>query len=459
MRILVAHNFYQQPGGEDEVFASEVALLERFGHDVRKFEADNDAIDSMGKVAALKSTIWNKSSYHAVRQAVREHRAQVVHFHNTFPLISPAAYQAAHDEGAAVVQTLHNFRLLCPSAVFFRDGKVCEDCLGKRLAWPGIVHKCYRGSAAASAAVAAMSSLHRMKGTWHNAVDQYIAPTNFARQKFVDAGFLADRIAVKPNFLDPDPGIGTGEGGYAVFVGRLSHEKGLETLLEAWQILSRDALFSPSPGTPGEGKGGGFGSAAHLAEASSLTLPRSNGGGEIALVNATLYAPPLKIVGDGPLAPLVREAVSRATGIEWLGRQPAQRVLELIGSAKFLIFPSRCYETFGRVAVEAFARGTPVIASNHGAMADVVRHDQTGLLFEPGNPAALEQAVRSLCSDASTLLRMRRAARLEYEEKYTGDANHAMLMDVYNRAMARVQPGSSNASPFVASAAALVEQE
>jgi glycosyltransferase involved in cell wall biosynthesis len=409
LRILVAHNFYQQPGGEDEVFASEVAMLQRFGHEVRKFEADNDAIDSMGKLAAFKATIWNKNSYQAVRQAVREHRAQIVHFHNTFPLISPAAYHAARDEGAAVVQTLHNFRLLCPSAVFFRDGKVCEDCLGKRLAWPGVMHKCYRGSTAASAAVALMSSFHRMKGTWQDVVDLYIAPTEFARQKFIAGGFPAERLLVKPNFLDPDPGIGAGEGGYAIFVGRLSHEKGLETLLEAWASLAG--------------------------------------------------AVPLKIIGDGPLAPLVKDAIGQTSDIEWLGRQPPARVLELIGSASMLIFPSRCYETFGRVAVEAFARGIPVIASNHGAMADVVRHEQTGLLFEPGNPAALEQAVRALLAGPAKLSAMRENARRAYLQKYTGAANHVMLIDAYTRAIARFNRSGAAADSFVDAPAALAEQK
>src|SRR5256885_11047666 len=146
MRILVVHNFYQQPGGEDQVFASEVALLRKHGHDVQTFEADNDAVDSMGRIGLMRKTLWNRESYRSISQAAREHRAQVVHFHNTFPLVSPAGYAAARDTGAAVVQTLHNFRLLCPNAVFFREGNVCESCLGKRFAWPGVIHKCYRGS-------------------------------------------------------------------------------------------------------------------------------------------------------------------------------------------------------------------------------------------------------------------------------------------------------------------------
>lgn len=399
MRVIIAHNFYQQPGGEDQVFASEVALLERFGHAVRRFEMDNDAIASMGKLAALKATLWNKQSYQAVRQAVREHRAQVVHFHNTFPLISPAAYQAAHDEGAAVVQTLHNFRLLCPNAVFFREGKPCEDCLGKTFAWPGVRHKCYRDSRSASGAVAAMSAFHRVKGTWRNEVDAYIAPTEFARQKFIAGALPADRLFVKPNFVDPDPGVGAGDGGYAVFVARLSSEKGLETLLAAWDRL----------------------------------------GGLI----------PLKIIGDGPLAPMVREAVARNQRIEWLGRLPLERVYEMIGHAAMLTFPSRCYETFGRVAVEAYAKGTPVIASNHGAMADVVRDGQTGSLFTPGDPDALADAVRAACGDPSRLSKMRADARSEYEQKYTGDANHRMLLDIYERAMGRLKNESRSADDGV----------
>jgi len=357
MNVLLAHNFYQQPGGEDQVYASERALLEKFGHRVHRFEMDNDAIDSMGKLAAMRATIWNRKSYEAMRAAVREHRAQVVHFHNTFPLISPAAYTAARDEGAAVVQTLHNFRLLCPNAVFFRDGKVCEDCLGKTLAWPGVKHKCYRESRAASGAVATMACVHRIKGTWNNAVDAYIAPTEFARQKFITGGLPADRIFVKSNFVDPDPGVGTGDGGYAVFVARLSYEKGLETLLAAWEQLA-DLI-------------------------------------------------PLKIVGDGPLAHLVQQAMSRTKNIEWLGRLPLEKVYETISGATMLIFPSRCYETFGRVAVEAYAKGVPVVASNHGAMADVVAHERTGLLFTPGDAGALAAAVKQLLADPARRAAMR----------------------------------------------------
>ncbi|HET6250569.1 MAG TPA: glycosyltransferase family 4 protein [Tepidisphaeraceae bacterium] len=385
MRILVAHNFYQQAGGEDEVFRAEVALLRRFGHDVCTFELHNDALAEMSKIGMLTTTLWSGSAHRDMRQKVRQTGAEVVHFHNTFPRISPAAYYAARMEGAAVVQTLHNFRLLCPGANLFRDGKACEECIGKRLPMAGITHKCYRQSTSASAGVAALIATHHAMGTWRNAVDLYLAPTEFARKKFLAGGLPVEKLFVKPNFVDPDPGIGLGDGGYAVYVARLSAEKGLETLLAGWEKL----------------------------------------GGSV----------PLKIVGDGPLAHLVAQTQKTTPNIEWLGRRALAEVYDIIGRASMLIFPSRCYETFGRVAVEAYSKGTPVIASNHGAPGDIVREGKTGLLFEPGNGNALADAVRKLMADPALLAAMRRESRIEYERRYTGAANHAQLMTAYGRAI------------------------
>lgn len=386
MRVLVAHNFYQQPGGEDQVFSSEVQLLRRFGHEVTTFEADNDAIDSMGRIALLRNTLWNRKMAAAIGKAATAHRAEVVHFHNTFPLISPAAYTAAHDAGAAVVQTLHNFRLLCPNALFFRDGKACELCLGKTFALSGIRHKCYRGSRSASAAVAALAATHRLLGTWRNAVDAYIALAEFARQKFIAGGLPADRIFIKSNFLDPDPGPGPGDGGYALFVGRLSQEKGISTLLSAWRTLS-----------------------------------------DI----------PLKIIGDGPMADEVKSAARENSEIQWLGRLPLQQVVEMIGRAAVLVFPSNCYENFARVIVEAYAKGTPVIASRHGPMPDIVPDGRTGRLFSPGDAHDLARTVREMMEDAGALTLLRANAREAYTSQYTGEANHQAMMKVYQQALAR----------------------
>jgi glycosyltransferase involved in cell wall biosynthesis len=386
MRILVAHNFYQQPGGEDEVFHSERALLESFGHSVRTFEMHNDDVSGMNRLALLGATIWNRQAASRLSAAVCEHRAEVVHFHNTFPLMSPGAYYAARNAGAAVVQTLHNFRILCPGANFYRDGKVCENCLGKSIPISGVVHKCYRRSRIATGGTAAMLSFHRMIGTWANAVDAYITPTNFAREKFVAGGLPAKKIFVKPNFLHPAPNIASGGGGYAAFVGRLSEEKGIDTLLAGWDVL----------------------------------------GAEV----------PLKIVGDGPLAESVKVAVAKNPAIQWLGRRPADQVYQLIGGAELLVVPSNCYETFGRVAIEAYATGTPVIASNHGAPAEVVDDGRTGLRFKPGDGADLAAKVRMALADRTKLAEMRREARREFEAKYAGPINHEMLIGIYEKARA-----------------------
>lgn len=340
----------------------------------------------MGRLSLVGATFWNRRVYSEVRELVRRHRAQVVHFHNTFPLISPAAYKAAHAEGAAVVQTLHNFRLLCTNAVLFRDGQVCERCIGKAVAWPGVVNTCYRGSRGASAVVAAAMATHRLIGTWNRSVDLFITPSAFARQKLVEGGLPAEKIVVKPNCVHPDPGCGNGRGGYAVFVGRLSPEKGLRTLLRAWSQL------------------------------------------------AQLY--PLKIIGDGELAPMVQEAAARSGPIEWLGRQSATQVSEIVGEASFLVLPSECYETFGRVIIEAFAKGTPAIASQLGAIPELVEPGKTGLLFRPGDANNLAAQVQAILNDPARLACMRRAARAAFIGRYSGRRNSEELTSIYERAIA-----------------------
>ena len=388
MKVLVAHNFYQQPGGEDQVFHSELALLERHGHKPVKFEMHNDDVRGMGKLALLGATVWHRAAADRVAELVRAHAIDVVHFHNTFPLMSPAVYSAARDAGAAVVQTLHNFRLLCPGANLYRDGKVCEKCVGKSVPLGGVIHKCYRDNRAASLATAVMLTAHRALGTWRDGVDAYITPTRFARDKFIEGGLSGAKIFVKPNFVDPDPGFAEsgGAGGYAIFVGRLSHEKGLDTLLSAWSHLR----------------------------------------GEVKL----------KIVGDGPLADDVKAAAARDSSIEWLGRREMDDVMARIADAAVLVMPSNCYETFGRVAIEAFAKGTPVIASNHGAPADVVDEGRTGLRFTPGDGADLATKVRQLLADDARRSAMRVEVRREFETKYTGAANYEMLMSIYQQARA-----------------------
>lgn len=387
MKVLVVHNRYREPGGEDRVVELETALLERFGHEVVHYTADNRHIDDISRVVLTGVTFWNHAAYRAVRRLIARERPHLLHVHNTLPLVSPAVYYAASAEGVPVVQALHNYRLFCASAQCFRDGRPCTECLGRTVPWPSIQHACYRNSRPATSTVAAMLLVHRLAGTWHHKVHTYVAPTDFARELFLIAGLPADRVVVKPHFVDPDPGVGSGRGGYALFVGRLSEEKGVRTLLTAWSRL--------------------------------------NG-----LV-------PLTIVGDGPMAPFVADAASRLPRVTSLGRRSHAEVQQLIGNAAFLIFPSITYETFGQVIVEAYAAGTPVIASAGGAASELVEHRRTGLLCCAGDPDDLADHVKWLAADAQLREATRTGARAAYEARFTAAAGYRSLLAIYRATVAR----------------------
>ena len=386
MRILSIHNRYLIRGGEDQSRELEEKLLQEQGNQVDIYEENNNRVAEIGKVRVAIRTVWSTESYQIVRQKLTENSYNIVHVQNFFPLISPSVYYAANKQGVPIIQTLRNYRLLCANSYFFRDQKVCEDCLGKIIPWPGVVHGCYRDSKLGSLVVVTMQTLHRAISTWKKMVNLYITLTDFTRQKFIQAGLPADKIVVKPNFVYPDPGMGEGHGNSAICIGRLSPEKGLDTLLAAWQLL----------------------------------------GGKI----------PLKIIGDGPLSNQVREAVTKLPYVKWLGRLPIQEVYTLIGEAKFLIFPSQWYETFGRVAIEAFAKGTPVIASNLGNMSSMIESGRTGFHFSPGDPNDLVALVEYALTHPEKLRKMRFEARSEFEAKYTAQQNYHKLMDIYKLAIA-----------------------
>ncbi len=385
MKIFLAHNQYQQAGGEDQSVAAEIAMLETFGHEVIQYRIHNDAIQNMSRVGVAARTIWNSTSYREVRELIRTHRPEIAHFNNTFPLISPAAYYAARKEGVPVIQTLRNYRLICPDAYLLRNQKICEDCMGRLFAWPAVVHGCYRKDRKASSVVATMLATHRLLGTWKDAVDVYIALTEFGRETFIRGGLPAAKTVVKPNFVYPDPGPDAGLGNYVIFIGRLSEEKGIKTLLDAWRLLDRKV--------------------------------------------------PLKILGSGPMEPIVQEAAQSDERIQWIGQQSPAEVARLVGDAAFLVFPSLWYEGMPRTIIEAFARGTPVIASRLGAMQEMIAHDHTGLHFEPGNATALATLVEQLWLDPTRLSRMRNAARTEYEKHYRFETNHQSLMAIYQQAI------------------------
>lgn len=381
MKILLVHNHYQQVGGEDETVADEEALLRAQGHAVAKYLLHNDAIPELGRLELGVKTLWNRAAYAGLRRAIRHERPDLIHAHNLFPLISPAAYYAAAAEGVPVVQSLHNYRLLCVGGMLSRAGGPCEVCASKLVPWPGVLHGCYRDRTH-SLALAAMLSLHRGLDTWRRRVTLFIALTEFARSKFVEYGLPAERIVVKPNFVPEDPGAGGGDGNYALYVGRLSSEKGIGTLLAAWTGLAG--------------------------------------------------APELVVVGDGPLRP---PAERSPAGIRFLGRLPRREVYRLMRDAKFVVVPSEVYETFGRVAVEAFAAGTPVLAARIGALAEVVADGRTGLIFAPGDVDDLRRKALALSGEPGRLARMRSEARAEYERKYTPESNYRTLLRIYEQAL------------------------
>ncbi|MGJ3223604.1 glycosyltransferase family 4 protein [Geobacillus thermoleovorans] len=392
--ILTVHNRYLIRGGEDESVDSQIRLLTQKGHKITLLEYFNTDIEKIGKIRTAARTIWSSKAYREVEEILSGGKYNILDCQNTFPLFSPSIYYVASKHKIPVIQTLRNYRLLCPNALFFREGKVCEDCLGKSVQWPGIKHRCYRESFLGSTTLAVTNYVHNSLGSWKKKVDLFITLTEFARKKYIEAGFPEDRIVVKPNFVYPDPGVGSGSGNYALFVGRLTEEKGIRTLINAWKQIGTEL--------------------------------------------------PLKIVGEGPLSDFVRKAAEIYHGIEYLGKKDINEVYKIMGDAKVLVFPSEWYETFGRVAIEAFAKGTPVIASNIGAVAEVVRDGVTGLHFQPGDSNDLAEKVKLFLSNPLRISEMRRAARKEYEEKYTADRNYEMLMEIYDRATSLAKASYKN---------------
>lgn len=382
MKVALCHAHYQQSGGEDYCFRAEGELLERAGHSVSRVAVRNADLMEMSRARAALTTIWSGIGYETVRTLLRRERPDVVHFHNTFPLLSPSAWYAAGREHVPVVQTLHNFRFFCTNSFLLRDGRPCEACVGRRLSWPGVRHKCYRDSRAASATVAAMSAIHRAAGSYVRRVAIFVALSEFSRRMFIAGGLPADRIVVKPNFLMDDPGIGLHAGRFALFVGRLSAEKGLATLIEAWKRL--DAPI------------------------------------------------PLRIVGTGPLEWMFHEPMP---GVEWLGHAPPDHVRALMRDATLLVFPSECYENCPITLLEAFACGLPTVASNHGSIGEMVRAPEMGLHFRPGDAEHLAEVLAEGLADQERLSSMGHAARREFEARYSPEANLPQLMAIYGRAV------------------------
>lgn len=389
MKILLVHNSYRQPGGEDVVFQQERELLERAGHQVvayRRSNWESEAYSGIQRLALAPITIWSTATRQEFARLLLQEKPELVHVHNTFIMASPSIYWACHEAHIPVVTTLHNYRLLCPAATFFRDGHICEECADHSL-WRGVLHSCYYNRPT-TAVVALMLAVHRQRHTWTEAVDSFIALTEFARGKFIERGFPGEKISVKPNFVHPDPGARVDDGDYALFVGRLSPEKRVSTLLRAWQRL-RNRI-------------------------------------------------PLLIIGGGPQREQLEGQAVRSdlSSVRFLGQMSRYQALAAINAARFLVFSSEWYENFPVTIAEAFACSTPVLCSRLGAMQEIVEDGRTGLHFAPGDPDDLAGKADWAWAHPERMRAIGKEARKEYESKYTAEKNYPRLMEIYERAIA-----------------------
>lgn len=390
MRILQVHNRYGSPGGEDTIAQTEAELLEADGHAVDRFCVTNPT-HGLPAVANLLRSPRNTPAAEAVARRVRRWRAEVAHVHNTWFSLSPEIFHRLHDAGVPIVMTLQNYRLLCANAQLFRDGRVCTDCVG-RSPWPGVVHRCYRGSVSESALAAATIGLARVRRSF-DLIDRFLAPSEFVRQTFVGAGFDPSRIVTRHNVID-DPGPRPSRPSTSatiLYAGRLSAEKGLPTLLDGW---ARSALA-------GQG-----------------------------------YT--LKLIGDGPLRPTLETVAP--PGVRFAGWVPPERLRAEMHTARTLVFPSEWYENFGRVIIEALAAGLPVLASDIASPAEIVGFLGDRWLVPPGDPAAWGSALGAL-TDATLVDAGGARARWAYEERFSLERGLQSLLAVY-REVASVRPTS-----------------
>jgi glycosyltransferase involved in cell wall biosynthesis len=383
MKILLVHNHYQSasPSGEDVAFDNDRLLLAQAGHEVETYTRHNDSIgnSALSRAGAAASLFWSDRSYRDISRLLAEFRPDVAHFHNTFPLISISGYRACREHGLPVVQTLHNYRLVCPGGLLQRDGKPCEKCIEGSLV-SAVQYGCYRQSRAATALVAGMLSVNRLRGVYSRDVDRYLCLTAFARQRFLRAGFPAHRLIVRANGLPNPPQLGRGDGGFALFVGRLRQEKGVETLIRAW----KDVPY------------------------------------------------PLKIVGDGPLRSDM-ETLARTLGINvtFEGLKERADVAAFMQSATLLIIPSECYEGFPVTVLEGLATGVPLVVSALGALDELIDAPTHGVKFTPGDPIGLRAAATGLLADPAARLAMRLANRTLFDTMYSPATALQSLEKIY----------------------------
>ena len=390
MRVLILHNQYRQPGGEDTAARSEAAMLREHGVDVAEHQVDNDA-DLLGNVALLARSAWSQDSYASIQRICQEFRPAIVHVHNFWMRLTPSVHAAAHSTGAATVQSLHNYRLVCGNGFLLRNGKVCEDCLGAA-PWRGVVHCCYHNSVIASVAAARMIAHNRSRQTWTRDVDAFITPSESARAKLLRAGLPAERFFVKPNFT-ADPGLADSAPSANrrfVFAGRLSDEKGVRVLIAAWAQVKREGAQ-------------------------------------------------LIIAGDGPqrseLENYARDLGLLPSDLVFAGQLPPADLIDLIKTARAVVLPSICLETFGSTIVEAFSCGRPAIVSDLGSPSELVRDGWNGYKAPPSDAVALSKCLEVLLANDALADEMGRNSRYDYVTRFTPHVNFRTLSTIYGFAL------------------------
>jgi glycosyltransferase involved in cell wall biosynthesis len=387
MRVFQVHNEYQYPGGEEAVVEAEYNMLKSYGHEIKQWVVNSSTIknsDFFTKTKLSFQSIWSMDAYVKMKKHLEGFHPDVVHIHNTIPLLTPSIYAACHDSGVPVVQTLHNYKFICPGSNLYRNERICEQCVGKTFTYPALIYGCYRRDHLSTFFSVTSLTFNRLWGTYQNHINIYIALTEFARQKFIEGGLPAEKIVVKPNFISSEIKPGNHTGRYALFAGRLIPQKGIETLLKAWHLL--DEII------------------------------------------------PLKIVGRGSLETLMKGSLP--SGVEYLGAVPRTQVLELMQNASFLVFPSEWYEGFPIVIAEAFATGLPVVASRLGGMAEIIQDGRSGWHFNPGDPQDLARVVKLAWSDPVELERQGTMAYQHYKEHFSAEKNYQMILDIYQAAIA-----------------------
>lgn len=377
MKVLVLHNKYKIPGGEDSVVVNESALLGRYGHLIEICYFNNDDINGFRqKISTGFNAVYSSSAKKEIHALINDFEPDIIHVHNTFPRISPSIFYLANEMNIPIVQTIHNYRLICPGALLLRNESVCEECINSKFAYKSIAHKCYRNSSIESTIVATVNFVHNAFGTWQNKISRFIVLSDFAKQKLKNSALqLSDaHFTVKPNFVE-DKGFNHNRQNGFLFVGRLSTEKGLDVLLEAFSQTSH----------------------------------------------------PLSIIGGGPLEAKVIDYASKHANIEYLGFQSSDVVIAKMKHCKALVFPSIWYEGMPMSILEALSTGCPVIASKLGAMAELIEHEINGLHFEAGSASDLIKQLDLITDDMSL------NARQSYLEHYTPEANYKQLIDIYQK--------------------------